>query len=78
MKHISRIYTSATKLVFLLIALTVCIALFTGHITSEVFAGIAGTVFGYYYTKATSQDLREKEGVDITPEEIVEELHKCI
>lgn len=40
---------SASKIVLLTFAATACAALFTRHISPEIWAGFAGVVFGYYF-----------------------------
>lgn len=50
------IWRSASKIVFLMIALTACIGLFLGKITSENFMILATGAFAYYFTKATPSE----------------------
>lgn len=45
--------TSATKIVFILIAITACIGFFMDKITNEQFIGIVMLVFAFYYAKKT-------------------------
>lgn len=40
---------SATKSVFVLVALTVCVAFFIGKISEQAFMGVATMVFMSYY-----------------------------
>jgi uncharacterized membrane protein len=40
---------SASKIVFILVALAVVAALFTGHITGEQFMVLAGMTFTFYF-----------------------------
>lgn len=44
-----KIYTSATKLVFILTALTVCAGFFLNKIPVEQFIPIVAMVFSFYY-----------------------------
>lgn len=44
---------SASKVVFILIALTACIALFIGKLTSDNFMMLATGAFAFYFTKGT-------------------------
>lgn len=46
-----RIYSSATRLVFLLITLSACIAFFIGKLSQENFMLLATASFSYYFTK---------------------------
>ncbi len=43
------IIKSVSKLVLLAFAVTACAALFTRHVSAEVWVGLAGVVFGYYF-----------------------------
>lgn len=44
------IISSASKIVFIMMAVTVCAALFTGHITGEQFLVLAGMAFAFYFS----------------------------
>jgi len=44
-----RIFSSATKTVFLLIAITLCISFFFWLINGDQFIWIVGMVFAFYY-----------------------------
>lgn len=52
----NRIYTSATKLVFIIIAITVCAAYLMGKMQTNEFMIIATGVFSYYFTKSKPGD----------------------
>lgn len=49
----TKIFSSASKIVFLLVALTACIALFIGKITPDQFMILATGAFAFYFTKGT-------------------------
>jgi len=42
--------SSASKLVFLMMALGINVALFTGHITGEQYMVLAGMAFAFYFS----------------------------
>lgn len=44
------ILTSATKIVFIMTALTVCGAFFVGKISEQAFLQLATMVFSFYYS----------------------------
>lgn len=44
---------SASKIVFIMIALTACIGLFADKITPDNFMILAGGAFAFYFTKGT-------------------------
>jgi len=44
------IIKSASKIVFIAMAITVCAALFTGHITGDQFLVLAGMAFAFYFS----------------------------
>ena len=44
-----QIFSSATKIVFLLTALTVCAGFFVGKISEQAFLQVATAVFSFYY-----------------------------
>lgn len=46
---LTNIFTSASKLVFLMIATTLCVAFFMKLISQENFIYLAGNVFSYYF-----------------------------
>ena len=46
----TKILKSASKLVFLLIALTACIGFFLGKLESQDFMVLAGMAFGFYFS----------------------------
>ncbi len=46
---LTSIFTSASKLVFLMIAVTVCVGLFNGKISQDNFIYLAVSVFSYYF-----------------------------
>jgi hypothetical protein len=46
---LTNIFSSASKLVFLMIATTLCIGLFAGKITQDNFIYLAASVFSYYF-----------------------------
>ncbi len=45
----SAIFSSASKLVFLMIAVTLCAGLFAGKISQDNFIYLAASVFSYYF-----------------------------
>ena len=49
----SQILGSASKLVLLIFAGTVCAALFTGHIDSQIFNAALMMVLGFYFGKTS-------------------------
>lgn len=58
------IYTSATKLVFLLTAITVCSGFFLGMISEQAFLQVATAVFSFYYgTKALDKPRDESQNL---------------
>ena len=48
-----KIYTSASKLAFLMMVIAVIGAMFTNKISGEQFLGLAGMAFAFYFTKST-------------------------
>lgn len=46
-----KIYTSATKLVFLLTAVTTCVGFSFGMISEQAFLSLVTLVFAFYYSK---------------------------
>jgi hypothetical protein len=52
---LTNIFTSASKLVFLMIATTLCAAFFMKLISQENFIYLAGNVFSYYFGVAQGQ-----------------------
>jgi len=44
------IFKSASKIVFILLALSACVALFTGHINADNFMILAGMAFAFYFS----------------------------
>lgn len=46
-----KIYTSATKVVFLLTAITVCVGFSFGMVSEQAFLSLATMVFAFYYSK---------------------------
>lgn len=51
----SNILNSASKIVFILIAIACIAGLFTGKITGEQFMILAGMTFAYYFTRKNGQ-----------------------
>lgn len=49
MSGIMEIFKSASKIVFIAVALAVIAALFTGHITGDQFMILAGMTFTFYF-----------------------------
>jgi len=49
-----KILSSATKIVFIMVALTTCTAFFLDKITNEQFVGIVMLVFSFYYATKPS------------------------
>ena len=45
------IFKSASKIVFIMIAISSCVALFTGDLSSENFMVLAGGAFAFYFAK---------------------------
>lgn len=45
-----KITQSASKIVFVLVALTSCVALFTGNMSEANFMLLAGSAFTFYFT----------------------------
>jgi hypothetical protein len=45
----SRVFQSASKIVLLAFTVTACAALFTKNVSPEIWTGLAGMVFGYYF-----------------------------
>lgn len=55
MKQISKITGSASKLVLLMFAATVCVGVFTGHVpVDNVFAPAMTLVLGFYFGRQTA------------------------
>jgi hypothetical protein len=54
-----KIFASASKIVFLLIAFTACYGFVNGHLTENNFMILAGGVFAFYYANKgeTSPDV---------------------
>ena len=50
MNGITKLLSSASKLVFIAVALAVISALFTGHITGDQFMILAGMTFTFYFS----------------------------
>lgn len=48
------IFKSASKIVFILVAITACVALFTKNLTGENFMVLAGAAFAYYFSKGNN------------------------
>lgn len=48
------IFTSASKIVFLLLAITACVAFFTGKLESKDFMLLAGMAFAFYFATPAS------------------------
>lgn len=44
------IFESASKIVFILLAVTACVALFIGNIESKDFMVLAGMAFAFYFS----------------------------
>lgn len=47
-----KIYTSASRIVFILIAAAICAGLFTNKIDPKDFMILASMVFSFYFTKS--------------------------
>lgn len=56
-----KIYTSATKIVFLLTALTVCVGFFMNLVPVEQFMALATMVFAFYYANKKTDDGKVSE-----------------
>lgn len=50
-----KIYTSASRIAFLLIVITVCAGFLLGKLDPKEFVGLAGMAFVYYFTKKESE-----------------------
>lgn len=61
----TQIFKSASKIVFLAIAVTACLALFTGHISEQNFMLLAGGAFTFYFTNKNETVVRKEEPKDI-------------
>lgn len=46
-----KIYTSASRLAFLAVAISACAGFFVGIMSEESFMILAGSAFTYYFTK---------------------------
>lgn len=46
----ANILTSASKIVFIILTVTACAALFTGHIEGKDFMVLAGMAYGFYFS----------------------------
>lgn len=49
--------TSATKLVFLTVAFTVCVGFFMNKVSEQAFLSIATLVFAFYYSKGVDNSV---------------------
>jgi len=49
----SKIFNSASKIVFMLLALTACVGLFIGKLSTDNFMVLASGAFAFYFTKGT-------------------------
>lgn len=49
----SKIFNSASKIVFILLAITVCVGLFMDKLSPENFMVLASGAFAFYFTKGT-------------------------
>ncbi len=47
-----KIFKSASKIVFMLLATTACVGFFLGKLEGQDFMLLAGMTFTYYYTKS--------------------------
>lgn len=48
---LKNIFSSASKIVFILLALTACVGFFTGRLESKDFMLLAAMAFAFYFTK---------------------------
>lgn len=48
-----KILSSATKIVFLLTAFTVCVGFFLNKVSEQAFLSLVTMVFAFYYSKGT-------------------------
>lgn len=55
------IFTSATKIVFLLTAVTVCAGFFFNKISEQAFLQVATAVFSFYYGTKTVEKTKEEQ-----------------
>lgn len=51
----SRISSSATKLVLLIVIITMCAGVFMKIIDAPLFMGVVGTIVGYYFGSSKGQ-----------------------
>lgn len=56
----SKIYTSASRIAFLMIVLTVCAGFLWGKLEAKEFVALAGMAFVYYFTKKQDEISSEK------------------
>ena len=54
------IFNSASRVVFILIAITVCIGFALGVLSEGNFILLAGSAFTYYFTRDNGQSLNEE------------------
>lgn len=51
-----QLFSSATKLVFLMTALTVCVSFFRDKISEQAFLSLVTMVFAFYYSRGKADD----------------------
>lgn len=51
----TKIITSAAKIVFLLMAIAACVGFFTGHLSENNFMILAGAAFTFYFSNKGEQ-----------------------
>lgn len=60
----TKIFTSASKIVFLLITIAACIGFFTGRLSEANFMLLAGSAFTFYFTNKNETVVRKAEPID--------------
>lgn len=60
----TKIFTSASKIVFLTITVTACAGFFTGTLSEANFMLLAGSAFTFYFTNKNETVVRKSEPTD--------------
>lgn len=58
-----KIFNSATKIVFVMTAMTVCLGFFLGKVTEQAFLSLVTMVFAFYYSKGKEIDQPIDSGI---------------
>lgn len=58
-----KITQSASKIVFIVIALTTCVTFFTGRLSEANFMLLAGSAFTFYFTNKNETVVRKPEEI---------------